>query len=61
LQISTWGGDYNQFTDKELIDWINTSNQQGGVCTLDWPFDPKTGLIKDFGIEQMINIKNAIK
>ena len=54
-------GDYNQFTDKELIDWINTCNQQGGVCTLDWPFDPKTGLIKDFGIEQMINIKNAIK
>jgi hypothetical protein len=51
----------NQYTDQELIDWINTCNRQGGVCTLDWPFDPKTGLIKDFGMKQMINIRNAIK
>ena len=54
-------GDANQFSDQELIDWINTCNRQGGVCTLDWPFDPKTGLIKDFGIKQMINIGNAVK
>jgi hypothetical protein len=25
----------------------------GGICTLDWPFDPKTGLLKDFGFEQL--------
>jgi hypothetical protein len=54
-------GNANQFTDQELIDWINTCNQQGGICTLDWPFDPKTGLIKDFGLKQMINIGNAVK
>jgi len=54
-------GDANQFTDQELIDWIKTCNRQGGVCTLDWPFDPKTGLIKDFGMKQMINIRNAVK
>ena len=54
-------GDANQFTDQELIDWIKTCNSQGGVCTLDWPFDPRTGLIKDFGMKQMINIKNAVK
>ena len=54
-------GDANQFTDQELIDWIKTCNRQGGVCTLDWPFDPNTGLIKDFGMQQMINIRNAVK
>jgi hypothetical protein len=54
-------GDANQFTDQELITWIKTCNKQGGVCTLDWPFDPKTGLIKDFGIKQMIRIGNAVK
>ncbi len=54
-------GDANQFSDKELIDWIRTCNKQGGVCTLDWPFDPKTGLIKDFGMEQMIKIRDALK
>jgi hypothetical protein len=54
-------GNSNQFTDQELIDWIDTCNKQGGVCTLDWPFDPKTGLIKDFGKRQMINIRNKIK
>ena len=54
-------GDANQFMDQELIDWIKTCNSQGGVCTLDWPFDPKTGLIKDFGIKQMIKIGNAVK
>ena len=54
-------GDANQFSDKQLIDWINICNRQGGVCTLDWPFDPKTGLIKDFGLKQMINIRYAVK
>jgi hypothetical protein len=54
-------GDANQFTDEELIDWIKTCNSQGGVCTLDWPFDPNTGLIKDFGMKQMINIRNGVK
>jgi hypothetical protein len=54
-------GDANQFTDQELIGWIKTCNQQGGVCTLDWPFNPKTGLIKDFGIQQMIRIGNVLK
>ncbi len=53
-------GDANQFTDQELIDWIKTCNSQGGVCTLDWPFDPKTGLIKDFGMKQMIKIRDAV-
>ena len=42
-------GDTNQFTDQELIDWVNTCNAQGGVCTLDWPFDPQTGLLRDLG------------
>jgi len=46
-------GDANQFTDQELIDWIRTCNGQGGVCTLDWPFDPKTGLLKEFGFAQL--------
>jgi hypothetical protein len=54
-------GNANQFSDQELTAWINTCNRQGGVCTLDWPFDPKTGLIKDFGIKQMIKIGNAVK
>src|SRR5207244_1263261 len=40
-------GDANQYTDQELIDWINTCNNQGGVCTMDWPFIPETGLLKD--------------
>jgi hypothetical protein len=54
-------GDANQFTDQELIDWIKTCNRRGGVCTLDWPFDPKTGLIKEFGFKQMIAIRNGVK
>jgi hypothetical protein len=53
--------DSNQFTDQELIDWIKTCNSQGGVCTLDWPFDPKTGLIKEFDMKQMIAIRNGVK
>jgi len=54
-------GDDNQFSDQELIDWINTCNRQGGVCTLDWPFDPKTGLLKDFGLAQLKRIALAVK
>jgi hypothetical protein len=54
-------GDANQFTDQELIAWIKACNNQGGVCTLDWPFDPETGLIKDFGMKQIIAIRNAVK
>ena len=54
-------GDTNQFTDAELIDWINTCNQQGGVCTLDWPFNPKTGLLKDFGFEQFKRVARAVQ
>jgi hypothetical protein len=54
-------GDGNQFSDQELIDWINTCNRQGGVCTLDWPFDPKTGLLKEFGFAQLKRVKRAVK
>jgi hypothetical protein len=54
-------GDANQFTDQELIDWITTCNAQGGVCTLDWPLDPKTGLLKDFGLAQLKRIAAAVK
>jgi hypothetical protein len=41
--------------------WIKTCNRQGGICTLDWPFDPKTGLLKDFGLAQLKRIAAAIK
>jgi len=54
-------GDANQFTDQELTDWIKTCNSQGGVCTLDWPFDPKTGLLKDFGLAQLKRVAKAVK
>jgi len=53
-------GDGNQFSDQALIDWINTCNNQGGVCTLDWPFDPKTGLLKDFAIAQLKRVARAV-
>ena len=45
----------------KLIDWINTCNRQGGVCTLDWPFDPKTGLLRDFGLAQLKRVAQAVK
>ena len=54
-------GNANQFSDQELIDWINICNRQGGVCTLDWPFDPQTGLLKDFGFAQLKRIARAVK
>lgn len=54
-------GDANQFTDQELIEWINTCNRQGGVCTMDWPFDPHTGLLKDFGFAQLKRVAHAVK
>lgn len=53
-------GGANQFTDVELTEWINTCNQQGGICTLDWPFEPKTGLLKDFGNAQLTRISQAL-
>jgi len=53
-------GDANQFTDDQLITWINACRAEGGVCTLDWPFDPKTGLIKDFALAQMKRLAHAI-
>lgn len=54
-------GTSNQFADRELIDWINTCNRQGGVCTLDWPFDPKTGLLRDFGFSQLKRVAAVVK
>ncbi len=54
-------GDTNQFSDQELIDWINTCNRQGGVCTLDWPFDPKSGRLKEFGFAQLKRVSRAVK
>ena len=54
-------GDANQFSDQELIDWIKTCNQQGGVCTLDWPIEPGTGLLKDFGFAQLRRVALAVK
>jgi predicted GNAT superfamily acetyltransferase len=34
---------------------------QGGACTLDWPFDPTTGIIKGFGIAQLKAVARAVK
>jgi len=53
-------GDACQFTDRELIDWITTCSRQGGICTLDWPFDPKTGLLKQFGLAQLKRVARAV-
>jgi hypothetical protein len=54
-------GDANQFTDRQLIEWIRTCNSQHGVCTLDWPFDPGSGLLKDFGFAQLKRVAAAVK
>ncbi|HTL17953.1 MAG TPA: hypothetical protein VL793_11995 [Patescibacteria group bacterium] len=54
-------GDGNQFGDEELIEWVKTCNREGGVCTLDWPFDPATGLLKEFGIAQLKRIARSVK
>jgi hypothetical protein len=54
-------GTANQYTDQYLIDWIAACNRQGGVVTLDWPFDPQTGLLKDFGFAQLKRIAQALK
>lgn len=53
-------GDANQFADRELIGWISSCNRQRGACTLDWPFDPHTGLFKDFGFAQMKRIARCL-
>jgi hypothetical protein len=54
-------GSANQFSDAELVDWIKTCNQQGGICTLDWPMEAKTGLIKTFGMSQLQAIAQQIR
>jgi hypothetical protein len=54
-------GDGNQLKDDELIDWIKTCHQEGGICTLDWPIDPKTGLLKDFAFAQLKRVAQAIR
>jgi hypothetical protein len=54
-------GNANRYPDETLVGWIKTCNIQGGVCTLDWPFDPKTGLIKDFALKQMIRIGKGVR
>ena len=36
------------------------SNRQGGVCTLNWPFDSKTGRLKNFGITQLKRIARTV-
>jgi len=54
-------GNANQFTDDELAEWIRTCNREGGICTLDWPFNPATGLLKPFGLEQLKQIARAVK
>jgi hypothetical protein len=53
-------GTDNQFTDQQLIDWLNTCNNQGGVCTMDWPIDPPTGRLKDFGAAQLDRVASAV-
>jgi alpha-L-fucosidase-like protein len=53
-------GTSNQFTTDELLQWIKTCNSEGGICTLDWPFDPKTGLLKDFGFAQLKEVSEAV-
>jgi hypothetical protein len=53
-------GTSNQFTADELIAWVKTCNSEGGVCTLDWPFDPKTGLLKEFGFQQLKRVGETI-
>ncbi len=54
-------GTGNQFSDEELVDWIKSCNREGGICTLDWPMNPDTGLLKDFGAAQLKRIRQAIK
>jgi len=54
-------GTANQYSDQQLITWIKTVSTQGGVCTLDWPFDTSNGHIKNFGIQQMINVGIGVK
>lgn len=53
-------GTDNQYADQDLIDWLNTCNSQGGVCTMDWPIDPPSGRLKDFGAAQLSRVASAI-
>jgi hypothetical protein len=54
-------GDANQFNDIKLVNWIKTCNRQRGICTLDWPIDPKTGLLKEFGFEQLKRVSDEVR
>lgn len=54
-------GNANQFADQELVDWIGACNRQRGVCTLDWPFEPETGLFKNFGYEQLQRVASLLE
>ncbi len=49
-------GTRNYYADSDLIDWVNTVNDQGGVVTMDWPFIPETGNLKDFGAAIMVRL-----
>lgn len=49
------------YSNETVIDWLRTIIGQGGVATLDYPFDPETGLIKDFGMDQLKAIEGEIK
>jgi hypothetical protein len=53
-------GTANQYTDQELITWLNTCGSQGGVCTMDWPMIPQSGLLKDFGAAQLDRVAAAV-
>jgi len=53
-------GTANQYTDQQLVDWLNTCNSEGGVCTMDWPIDPPTGLLKDFGAAQLNRVASTV-
>jgi hypothetical protein len=54
-------GDSNYYSDADLINWVTTVNSQGGVATMDWPFIPQTGLLKDFGIAQLQRVGQGIR
>ncbi len=49
------------YTDQIIIDWLKTIISQGGVATLDYPFWPENGLLKNFAIDQLIEIARVVK
>lgn len=54
-------GDGLSYDDNTVVGWMKTITEQGGVATLDYPFHPETGLIKDFAMDQLIKIKEELK